>query len=97
MTLDERNRDLAKAYKALGDPTRLRLVRLLARKREMGCGELSEALGISASTLSYHTSRLEDCRLLNVRKEGQFHFFSLRADELRRLAPALLEDDGRQE
>ena len=90
MALDDRNREFVKAYKALGDPTRLRLLRLLARRGEMGCGELSETLGISPSTLSYHTSRLEDCRLLDVRRDGQFRFFSLRRDELRRLAPALL-------
>jgi DNA-binding transcriptional ArsR family regulator len=87
-------RELVKAYKALGDPTRLRLVHLLASKGEMGCGELIETLGISPSTLSYHTSRLEGCRLLEVRKEGQFHFFSLRRDELGRLAPALLGSES---
>ena len=93
MAFDDRNRELVKAYKALGDPTRLRLLRLLARKGEMGCGELIEMLRISASTLSYHTSRLEDCRLLDVRRDGQFRFFSLCRDELRRLAPALLEGE----
>jgi len=94
MALGERDRELMKAYRALGDPTRLRLVRLLARREEMGCGELGEELGISASTLSYHTSRLEDCRVLNVRRKGQFRFFSLRKEELQRLAPALLETSG---
>ena len=84
------DRELVKAYKALGDPTRLRLVQLLASKGEMGCGELIETLGISPSTLSYHTNRLESCRLLDVRRDGQFRFFSLRRDELRLLAPALL-------
>jgi len=86
---------MVKAYKALGDPTRVRLVRLLAGREEMGCGELIEALGISPSTLSYHTSRLEGCRLLDVRKDGQFRFFSLRRDELQRLAPALLGSESR--
>ena len=42
MALDERSRELMKVYKALGDPTRLRLVRLLASREEMGCGELTE-------------------------------------------------------
>jgi hypothetical protein len=31
--------------------------------------------------------------LLDVRRDGQFRFFSLRRDELRRLAPALLEGE----
>jgi ArsR family transcriptional regulator len=92
MALHESNRALVKAYKALGDPTRLRLLRLLAGKEEMGCGELIKELRISASTLSYHTSRLEDCRLLDVRRDGQFRFFTLRRGEVQRLAPALLED-----
>jgi DNA-binding transcriptional ArsR family regulator len=69
------------------------LLRLLAEKEEMGCGELIEALRISASTLSYHTSRLEDCRLLDVRRDGQFRFFALRRDEVQRVAPALLEGE----
>jgi DNA-binding transcriptional ArsR family regulator len=93
MASNEGNRELVKAYKALGDATRLRLMRLLATKGEMGCGELTEALRISASTLSYHTSRLEDSRLVDVRRDGQFRFFTLRRDELRRVAPALLEGE----
>ena len=44
MASNDGNRELVKAYKALGDPTRLRLLRLLAGKEEMGCGELIQAL-----------------------------------------------------
>ncbi|AZO75777.1 metalloregulator ArsR/SmtB family transcription factor [Mesorhizobium sp. M1D.F.Ca.ET.043.01.1.1] len=50
----------AKQLEALGNPTRLKLYRLLVRTGEAGrpVGSLQETLGIAASTLSHHLHRL---------------------------------------
>jgi|GEM_PF-1454929 len=82
-----------KVYKALGEPTRLRIVQLLSRHRELSCMELLERLQLSAgSTVSHHLRLLLDCDLLELRKEGTYHYYSVQEDVLRQYAPALLPD-----
>lgn len=88
--LDETEWQLVKVYRALADPMRLRLVRLLAARDEMGCAELAGALGLSRPTLSHHTRVLHDCRLIDVRRQGPYHFYRLRRETLARFAPEVL-------
>jgi len=56
----------------LGNPTRLRIVRLLVRAGETGAavGEIRRALAIPASTLSHHLSHLRQVALVDQRREG---------------------------
>ncbi|BAS26516.1 ArsR/SmtB family transcription factor [Limnochorda pilosa] len=88
--MDPEERELVRVYRALGDQTRLAMVRLLARREEMGCGELAEALDLTRPTLSYHTRILEESRLIDVRKEGAYRFYRLRRADVGRWAPAVL-------
>jgi DNA-binding transcriptional ArsR family regulator len=50
----------AKQLEALGNPTRLKLYRVLVRAGDAGLpvGRLQEKLGVAASTLSHHLHRL---------------------------------------
>lgn len=79
-----------KAYKALGDPTRFRFVMMLTEREELGCSELQACCGLSAPALSHHTRVLQECGLISLRREGPFHFFRLRREQLERFAPGLL-------
>ena len=81
---------MAKIYHALGEPNRLRILGLLASQDEMGCTELAERMALSRPTLSHHTNVLQECGLIDVRKEGKAHFMRVRRDELTRYAPAAL-------
>jgi len=56
----------------LGNPTRLRIVRLLVRAGDAGkpVGEIQRALAIPASTLSHHLSHLRQVGLVASRREG---------------------------
>jgi ArsR family transcriptional regulator len=83
--------DLAaiKVCKALGHPTRYRIVRMLTEREELGCGDLMAACGISAPALSHHTRILQECGLITVRREGAYHFFRVEPDMLARYAPGL--------
>ncbi len=84
---------LANLYKALGEPTRLQIMQLLARNEELSCTQLSERLGvIPCSTLSHHLKQLIDCGLIELRKEGTYHIYSLQLDMVKRFAPGLLDD-----
>jgi SAM-dependent methyltransferase len=60
----------------LGDPTRVRLVALLARE-ELSVAELVEAIGAPQSRISTHLGRLREAGLVRDRKEGTSAFYSL--------------------
>jgi DNA-binding transcriptional ArsR family regulator len=83
---------LARIYSALGEPTRVRVLRVLATGGEMSCGQLAQQVDITASTGSHHISELMDCGLLQMRKKGRFHLLSVRRDVLAKFAPAILAD-----
>lgn len=63
-------------FKALGDPTRLEIVRLL-RGRSMTPSELLDRLRIAQPTLSHHLDILKRADLVATRREGQFIHYSL--------------------
>lgn len=57
-------------FKALGEPTRLKIVRLLAEKELCVC-DLEEILEISQPRASQHLKILKQAGLVRERKEGQ--------------------------
>jgi len=70
--------DKVDAFKALAHPGRLALVFTLVRaRREMSAGEIQEALGIPAPTLSHHLDRLRRARLIQSRREERFIYYSV--------------------
>ncbi len=66
----------AKVMKALGHPTRIFMVSLLA-KQDLSVGDLTEAVGVDVSTVSKHLSQLKQAGLLVDRKEGNRVLYSL--------------------
>ena len=83
-----------KVFKALGDPTRFQIVRMLVEQEELGCGDFGASFGLSAPALSHHTRVLQECGLITMRKEGPHHFFRLQREQLARFAPSLLARPG---
>jgi len=67
----------AKVFKALSDPTRLRIVEMLAGGEELCGSEIAENLGISLALLCHHWSTLEHAGLVTKKKEGQTASISL--------------------
>ena len=70
-------RRLVRIFRALGDPTRYRIVRVLLERDEVACRDLSRLFSLSAPTLSHHFRVLQECGLMRVRREGAYHFFRL--------------------
>ena len=62
-------REFIKVMKALSDPNRVKIVKLLQRKVMCVC-EIQEALGLAQSTASKHLKILEDSGLIAYSKEG---------------------------
>ena len=75
--------DLIKIFKALADPVRLNILRILSkRESELGCGEVGELLDISKSAVSYHFKTLREAGLTITRKAGQNKFVRLNHETL---------------
>lgn len=79
----------ARVFRALGDPTRFQIVRMLLEREELGCGDFTAAFDLSASALSHHTRVLQECGLITMRKEGAHHFFRVNHGQVKRFAPHL--------
>jgi ArsR family transcriptional regulator len=63
-------------FRALADPTRLRIVALL-RRMELSVGELAQVLGQSQPRVSRHVRILTDADLCGRRREGSWVFLRL--------------------
>jgi DNA-binding transcriptional ArsR family regulator len=72
----------ARVFKALADPTRLRIVEMLADKDEMCGSEIADKLGISLALLCHHWNTLEHAGVISKRKAGQTASISLNEELL---------------
>lgn len=82
----------ATVFKALGEPTRLRIVDFLRRRGKEATGsEIAEHVGISLALLCHHTDALVEAGLVTKRKEGQTSIWRINAvalaSALRSLGP----------
>ncbi|KAA9000985.1 helix-turn-helix transcriptional regulator [Paenibacillus spiritus] len=78
LTLPEREitDKMAEMFKALGDPTRVRLIYALSR-RELCVHDLSVILEMGQSAVSHQLRYLRNLRIVKRRKEGKTVFYSL--------------------
>ena len=80
---------LERLLHALSDPTRLEIVRHLARVEAATCGELDA--GRPKSSMSHHFRILRDSGLVHTRPEGTVHQNTLRQADLEARFPGLLQ------
>jgi DNA-binding transcriptional ArsR family regulator len=73
---------LAEIFKALSDPTRLRLITLLMH-HEVCVHVMEEALGMTQSAISHQLRVLRQLNLVRFRKEGRHVFYALDDDHVR--------------
>lgn len=66
---------VSQTFKALGDPTRIRILNLLA-DRECAVSEIADALHLSQSTVSHQLRFLKNLRLVKFRRAGTSIFYS---------------------
>ena len=69
------------AYQAIADPTRRRIIEVLAQG-ERSVKDLVPRFPISQPALSQHLRVLREAGLVRVRRHGRFRVYSLRADPL---------------
>jgi ArsR family transcriptional regulator len=74
-------RDTVKAFKALSDETRLRILKILLERECCVC-EVMQALDISQTRASRNLAALYDAGFLRLRKEGLWSLYSIDADSM---------------
>ena len=81
-------------FAALSQETRLGIVRLLVRAGPQGvpAGAVAEAVGVSASNVSFHLKELERSGLIAARREARSIIYSADYDTLRGLIGFLMND-----
>lgn len=88
--LDETQaRDLARAFAALADPVRLRILGLIAEAGEVCSCELIEPLGKAQPTVSHHTKILAEAGLITGDKRGRWVWWQVERDRLAELKSTL--------
>jgi DNA-binding transcriptional ArsR family regulator len=88
---------LAKYFRGLGDPTRLRILSLLKAEGELPAGELVERLELPQATVSTHLACLRWCGFVATRRQRRSVIYRLadaRVSELVATAESLLDDNA---
>jgi ArsR family transcriptional regulator len=75
---------LSESFRALGDPTRLRILRLLG-DAPLNVSELVSLVGVAQSSVSHHLGKLKGLELIREERQAGFTYYSL----------ALKQDDER--
>ncbi|WP_311244079.1 metalloregulator ArsR/SmtB family transcription factor [Microbacterium sp. WCS2018Hpa-23] len=82
---------IAHLFKALGDPTRIRLLSLIssAEGGEACICDLTDPVGLSQGTVSHHMRLLAEAGLVTREQRGKWAYFSLADDALEAAGKAL--------
>lgn len=67
---------MAEFFKALSDPTRVRIISALSAGELCVC-DIAATLGMSQSAISHQLRRLRQLRLVKRRKDGQIVYYAL--------------------
>ncbi len=81
---------LVRIAKAIADPTRFAILKAIASRQEISCGQLAELFPIAQATVSHHLNVLVNAGLVEMRKQGQHHYFRLQREAVRLFGEQLL-------
>ncbi|MEK5239754.1 autorepressor SdpR family transcription factor [Paenibacillus sp. FSL L8-0470] len=81
------------SFKALADPTRRQIIRLL-REKDRTAGEIADYFQMSKPSISHHLSALKHAGLVQDERKGQFILYSLDTTVLEEVLGWFLELTG---
>lgn len=86
--------ELAEIFKALSDPTRLKLIKLLTENKFLCVNALTQRLNVTQSAVSQHLRILRQVGLVIGDRKGYHIHYSLNHDLLTQYKTRLLETFG---
>lgn len=86
--------DLAEVFKALSDPTRLKLIKMLSENEFLCVNALTQRLHVTQSAVSQHLRTLRQVGLVIGDRRGYHIHYSLNRDLLKKYKTKLLETLG---
>src|SRR6201994_2473511 len=75
-----------RSLNVLADPTRQRIVEILAARGALSSGEIARRFDVSAPAISQHLKTLRDAKLVRVRAQAQKRFYELDSEGVDELA-----------
>ena len=93
---EKRLRELEDLFAALGDATRLKMLKIIADEELCSC-EVMAALELTQPTTSHHLAILERAGLLTSRRNGKWVFYKIANPQVRSLISkgfSLVEETG---
>ncbi|KWX80471.1 autorepressor SdpR family transcription factor [Paenibacillus jilunlii] len=81
------------SFKALADPTRRQILRLL-REKDRTAGEIADYFNMSKPSISHHLNALKHAGLVQDERQGQFILYSLDTTVLEEVLGWFLEFTG---
>ncbi|MGD1006235.1 MAG: helix-turn-helix domain-containing protein [Ignavibacteriaceae bacterium] len=75
--------NIVKIAKALSDKTRVRILKEIASKGSISCGDAERIADLSQPTVSHHLKILADAGLLNTVKNGRHITITVNKSELK--------------
>lgn len=76
--------ELARVFRALANPARLKILRILGERGTAVCGEIVDDLPLSQSTVSQHLKELKDAGLIRGEANGTKSCYCLNYGSLRK-------------
>jgi ArsR family transcriptional regulator, arsenate/arsenite/antimonite-responsive transcriptional repressor len=88
----EQSTELARLFKAMGDPVRLRLLSLIASHvgGEACVCELTDVFDLSGPTISHHLKVLREAGLISGERRGTWVYYRVHPEALGRLSAVLV-------
>lgn len=82
--------DIVRIGALIGDPARANMLTALMSGKALTASELAGEAGVTLQTASSHLSKLENARLIRLRKQGRHRYFSLSGDDVGSVLEALM-------
>lgn len=73
--------EMSKVFKALSDPNRLSILKMLSKSELCAC-KILESFNITQPTLSHHMKVLSEIGLVKARQDGKWSYYSINPKSL---------------
>ena len=81
----------ARIFSLFGDPTRLRILQILVKKKPIKVSAIAEGVGMSVACISHHLQLLKDIKLVTTKREGNNIYYQLKTNAIVRSLEPLIK------